>query len=172
MSGKDIRKFMNLMEGVLNENTETSQGQILELIHAIFREQNQPKLNIPVLRDKLSTLISLLPTLEIKGNQDYHNKLEVVKSTLASIIRQLNPKDKEKVEFRSPDMIKDLVKKMLRSIYNEIIANDSSFEELAQSNEEARDKITKLASLINDKTSEPVVKKATKLIYKQAQQIS
>jgi hypothetical protein len=173
MNSYDMRKTMNLVESMMMmmEASTNKNGDILDLIHDIFEIQKQPKLNINLLRTKIINLLDLLKSLDTSNNKDYHIKLDTVITTLTSIIRQLDPEDTKKLDFRNPEAIKILVMKMLRTIYNEIISNDASFEELATNNIEAKDKIIKLASMINDKSVDKEVKKASKLIYSQAKQI-
>lgn len=150
----------------VNKILETVEA--LELIQKVFK-MYQDGSDPAELSYTFKELAATLPNLAAAKDDKRKHKVEEIRRTLLSVAKQLDPEDKTSIDSGSDNKL--IIAKMLRSVYSDIIASDSDFEALASSNAEAKEKITKLATMIYASSKDDDIKRSSKLIYNQAKQI-
>jgi hypothetical protein len=139
--------------------------QALDIIEKLYHETN-----IPAMLGCVEQLIEVLKIIDANEDTKQHSKIEVIKASLISFIKQFSNSGHH-TEKTVEDPGKAL-RVLLQKIYADIIDKNKDFEQLATSNQEAKDKIKRLANYLASKASDNSLKKAASLIYKQATVIS
>lgn len=163
MSAREIREIIERL-GCLNEDARTDLHDFaLKLMEQLYRLVGAATPDYQEISKAVNHLAEVLMQLKSRDEDQ-----EMIKST-AAMLHSLARQMADSRAIRTDSDPRSRLKGVLSGLYRNLITKDtSSFSELAKNNNEARDKIKRLAAFVYGQTSDEKVRDKMTLIAKQA----